>query len=81
MRILRPVIEAATDLVVVGIADLFRCRAIRAKSVGDDLPRSPVPLHDSLEKFQRRNLIPLRGNYRFQSLAFVIDSAPEGIVT
>jgi hypothetical protein len=28
MRILRPVIEAATDLVAVGIADLFRCRAI-----------------------------------------------------
>jgi hypothetical protein len=28
MRVLRPVIEAATDLVAVGIAYLFRCRAI-----------------------------------------------------
>jgi hypothetical protein len=39
-----PVIEAATDLVAVGIADRFRRRAIRAQSIGDDLPRSPVSL-------------------------------------
>ncbi len=44
----------------VGIADLFHRRAIRAKPVGDDLPRSAVPIHDPLEKLQRRSLVPLR---------------------
>jgi hypothetical protein len=34
-------------------------------------------LHDSLEKLQRRSLVPLRGDYRFQNLALAIDSASE----
>ena len=41
MRILRPIVEAATDLVSIGSADLFHRRGIRAKAVGDDLPRGP----------------------------------------
>ena len=40
-------------------------------------PRSAVFLHDALEKLQRRGLVPLRGDHRFQNLAFVIDGAPE----
>src|SRR5271168_905589 len=41
------------------------------------LPRSAVPLHDPLEKLQRRSLVPLRSDDRFQNLAFMIDGAPE----
>ena len=77
MRILRAIVEPTTDLVAVGIADLIHRRGIRAKSVGDDLPRSAVPLHDPLEKLQRRSLVPLRSDDRFQNLAFMIDGAPE----
>src|SRR5271165_5318829 len=77
MRILRAIVEPTTDLVAVGIADLFHRRGIRAKAVGDDLPRSAVPLHDPLEKLQRRSLVPLRSDDRFQNIAFMIDGAPE----
>ena len=34
-------------------------------------------LHDALEKPQRRGLVPLRRDDRFQDLAFMVDSAPE----
>jgi hypothetical protein len=57
MRILRAIVEPTTNLVAVGIADLFHRRGIRAKAVGDDRPRSAVPLHDRLEKLQRRSLV------------------------
>src|SRR5271165_4627173 len=77
MRILRAIVEPTTDLVAVGIADLFHRRGIRAKAVGDDLPRSAVPLHDALEKLQRRGLVPLRSDDRSQNLAFMIDGAPQ----
>src|ERR1700733_7439947 len=77
MRILRAIVEPTTDLVAVSIADLFHSGGIRAKAVGDDLPRSAVPLHDPLEKLQRRSLVPLRSDDRFQTLAFMIDGAPE----
>ena len=77
MRILRAIVEPTTDLVAVGIADLFHRRGIRAKAVGDDLPRSAVSLHDPLEKLQRRSLVPLRSDDRFQNLAFMIDGAPQ----
>ena len=46
VRILRPVVEAATDFVPIGVAQLFHRCGIRAKSVGDDLPRLAVPLHN-----------------------------------
>src|SRR5208337_4081318 len=37
MRILRSIVEATTDLLAIGVADLFHRLRIRAKSVGDDL--------------------------------------------
>jgi hypothetical protein len=75
MRILRAIVEWTTDLVAIGIADLFHRRGIRAKPVGDDAPRSAKCLHDPLEKLQRRRLVPLRSDDRFQNLAFMV--APE----
>src|SRR5271166_562470 len=77
MRILRAIVESATDFLAIGIADLFHRRRIRAKSVGDDLPRSAVCLHDALEKLPRRGLVPLRSDHRLQDLAFMVDGAPE----
>src|SRR5271157_3738515 len=81
MRILGAIVEPATDLLAIGVADLSHRRRVSAKPVGHDFPRSAVFLHDPLEKLHRRRLVSLRGDDRFQDLAFMIDSAPEGIVT
>ena len=77
MRILSAIVEVATDLVPIGGANFFRCRGVGPKPVGDDALRSAVFLHDPLEKLQRRRLAALRGDDRFQDLAFMIDGAPE----
>src|SRR3984957_13574055 len=77
MRILRPIVEAATDLMPIGCANFFHHRGIRTKPVGDDLLRSAVLLHDPLEKFQRRSLVPPRGDHRLQDFAFMVDGAPK----
>ena len=77
MRILRPIVEAATDLLPICGTDLFHRRRIRAKPVGDDLPRWAVFLYDPLQKLQRRSLVPLRRDHRLQDLAFMVDRAPE----
>src|SRR5271169_3712366 len=77
MRILRAIVEPTTDLLAIGVADLFHRRAIRAKPVRDDAPRTAKCLHDALKKLQRRSLVPLRSDDRFQNLAFMIDGAPE----
>ena len=77
MRILGAIVEPTTGLPAIGVADLFHRRGIRAKPVGDDAPRSAIFLHDALEKLQRRGLVPLRRDDRFQDLAFMVDSAPE----
>ena len=77
MRILRAIVEPATDLLAIGVADLFHRRGIGSKSVGDDLLRSAICLHDALEKLQRRSFVPLCTDHRLQDLAFVIDGAPE----
>src|SRR5271169_1920835 len=77
MRILRAIVEPTTDLLAIGVANLFHRRGIRAKPVGDDAPRSAKCLHDALKKLQRRSLVPLRSDDRFQNLAFMIDGAPE----
>ena len=58
MRILGAIVEPTTGL--IGVADLFHRRGIRAKPVGDDAQRSAIFLHDALEKLQRRGLVPLR---------------------
>src|SRR5271156_6507577 len=44
---------------------------------GDDAARSPVSLHDPLEKLQRRGFVSLRGSHRFQDLALMVDCAPQ----
>src|SRR5271165_1276135 len=77
MRILRAIVEPTTDLLEIGVADLFHRRGIRAKPVGDHDPRLAIFLHDALEKLERRRLVPLRSDDRFQNFAFVIDRAPE----
>jgi hypothetical protein len=77
MRILRPNIEATTDLLPICGADLVHRRGVRAKPVGDDLPRLAVPLHDALEKLQRRSFVPSCRDHRLQDLAFMVDGAPE----
>src|SRR5882672_12865190 len=77
MRILRPIVEPTANLVTIGVADLFHRCGIRAKPVGDDVPGSTILLHDALQKLERRSLVSLRGDHRFQNLAFVIDSPPE----
>jgi hypothetical protein len=71
MRVLRPIVEAATDLLAIGIADLLHRRRISAKPVGDDRPRSVELLHDALEKLQRCGVAPLRSDDRFQNLALM----------
>ena len=48
MRILRAIVETATDLLAIRIADRFH--GIGAQPIGDNL------LHDPLEKLQRRGL-------------------------
>jgi len=77
MRILRAIVEPATDLLPIGVADLLHRRRISAKPVGDDLPRSAVFLHDPLEKLHRRSFVPLCSDHHLQNLAFMIDGAPE----
>jgi hypothetical protein len=49
MRILRAVFEPTTDLLAIGVADLFHRRETRAKPIGDDAPRSAIFLHDAPE--------------------------------
>ncbi len=39
LRILRVLVELATNLVVIGVGDLFHRRGIRAKPVRDDVSR------------------------------------------
>src|SRR5271166_6991004 len=77
MRILRAIVEAPTDLLPICGADLIHRRRIRAKPVGDDLPRWAALLHDPLEKLQRRSLVPSCGDHSLQDFAFMVDSAPE----
>ena len=39
MRVLGPIVEAATDLVPIGVADLLHRRGIRPTPIGDDAAR------------------------------------------
>ena len=58
MGILCPIVEPTADLMPLGNTDLVHRRRIGPKPIGDDAARSPVFLHDPLEKFERRNLVP-----------------------
>src|SRR5271157_861906 len=71
MRILGAIVEPATDLLAIGVADLSHRRRVSAKPVGHELPRSAVFLHDALEKLHRRRVVSLRSDDRFQDLAFM----------
>ena len=53
MRILRTIVEAATDLVSIGEADLLHRRGIHRTSIGDDAARRALFLHNPLEKLER----------------------------
>src|ERR1700751_271518 len=77
MRILRPIVETATDLVPIRDSNFIHRSRIDPKTVGDDDPRSAVFLHDPLEKFQCCSLVSLRRDHALQDLALVIDGAPK----
>src|SRR5271165_930961 len=78
MRILCAIVEPTADLVPLGSnTDLVHRRGIRTKPIGDDAARSPVFLHDPLEKLQRRGFIPLRRDHCLQDIAFMVDGAPK----
>src|SRR5271155_2849435 len=60
MRILCAIVEPTADLVPLGCnTDLVHRRRICPKPIGDDAARSPVFLHDPLEKLQRRGFVSL----------------------
>src|SRR6185312_16660541 len=66
------------DLVPLGSnTDLVHRRRICPKPVGDDAARRPVFLHDPLEKLQRRDFVPPRGDHSLQDLALMVDGAPQ----
>jgi hypothetical protein len=78
MRILCAIVEPTADLVSLGSnTDLVHRRRICPKPVGDDAARSPVFLHDPLEKLQRRGFVPPRGDHSLQDLALMVDGAPQ----
>src|SRR5690348_11968484 len=78
MRILSPIVEPTADFVPLGSnTDLAHRRRICPKPIGDAATRSPVFLHDPLEKLQRRGFVSLRGSHRFQDLALMVDGAPD----
>ena len=47
------------------------------KPISDDAARSPVFLHDPLEKLQRRGFVSPRGDHSLQDLALMVDCAPQ----
>ena len=78
MGILSAIVEPTADLVPLGCnTDLVHRRRICPKPIGDDAARSPVFLHDSFEKLQRRGFVSLRSSNRFQDLALMVDCAPQ----
>src|SRR5580700_810977 len=78
MRILSPIVEPTADLVPLGCnTDILHCRRICPKPIGDDAARSPVFLHDPLEKLQCRGFVPPRGDHSLQDLALMVDCAPQ----
>ena len=78
MRILRSIVEPTADFVPLGCNtdNVHRCR-ICPKPIGDDAARSPVFLHDPLEKLQRRSFVPLCSDHGLQDLALMINGAPK----
>jgi hypothetical protein len=78
MRILCAIVEPNANLVPLGSkTNLVHRRRICPKPVADDVARSPVFLHDPLEKLQRRSLVPSCGDDNLQDLALMVDSAPK----
>ena len=78
MRILSAIVAPTADLVPLGSnTDLVHRSRICPKPIGDDAARSPVFLHDPLEKLQCRGFVSLRGSNRFQDLALMVDCAPQ----
>ena len=52
VRVFRPVILVATDLLAAFISNLFHCGAIRRASVCDDDLRVAIPFHDFFKNFK-----------------------------
>ena len=77
MAVLRPVVEVATDLLVVAIFYVFYGGSIRAKSVSHDGSRRAVSFHRFLQERKCSLLIPGFCHVAFQHLTFVVDGAPQ----
>ncbi len=77
VRVLNPVIEPPTRLLLFQRAHFCERCFVRRKTVGDDLFRSAMALHQFPEEFQSCSFVSALRNNRFQHLAFVIDSTPK----
>jgi hypothetical protein len=77
MRILRPVVEAATDLVAVGIADLFVAAQYEQNPSVTIFPGRPYLFMIRLRNFSAAALSRFAVTTASKNLPFVIDSAPE----
>ena len=77
MRVFSPIVEAAADLLAIGVADLAHRRRIGPKPIRNDRTRWAIFLHNALEELERRGLVPLRRDHSLQHLAFMINSAPK----
>ena len=66
MGVFRPIVEATTNLLAIGVADLFHRRGIGVKPVGDDDPRSAIFFMMRLRNFSAAAWSPLRCDHRFQ---------------
>jgi hypothetical protein len=63
--------KTRSDPCIFCLSQCTRCRSaatlisfISSKPIGDDAARNPVFLHDLLEKFERRSLVPLRSDLK-----------------
>jgi hypothetical protein len=72
-----PVVSPASDLLIVGIAEVFHRRAVRSKPISGDCLRRPMPLQRLLHEAQRCVLIAGFGDVAFEDLPFVIHGPPQ----
>jgi len=77
VRILSPVIEPTTALLVGDITDYFHCRTVGAKPVSHDRTWPAIAFHHPLEKLQCSLAIPALRRKDLQYLAFVIYRTPQ----
>lgn len=77
MRILRAIVEPATDLLAIGGSDFLQRCAEGTQSASYDRFGSAVLTHCFPEEFQCYPFVAALGNEAFENLAFVIHGSPE----